>query len=116
VPHTAGPWSVSLPLTGQDVTIEARTPIHGNPVFIARVYGPGVLSKAVETRDANARLLSSAWTPPPLVEAARESVRRLQVLVDSGEVRPHASGSILEVVESLAPFLLAAEKALAGGA
>ena len=66
---TEGPWTVPIPRTGEDVTIVARTPIHKNPVYVARIYGPGILSKGTETRDANARLIAQA---PRLAEFAQK--------------------------------------------
>lgn len=73
-PWTAGKWTVPAPKTGEDVTVEGRTPIHRNPVYIARVYGPGPLSRDVETRDANARLICAA---PALAEACEALIWQL---------------------------------------
>lgn len=66
--HTPGPWNVVLPPTGEDVSIVGRTPAHRNPIFIGRVYGPGILSKDVTNRNANARLIAAA---PELLQALR---------------------------------------------
>ena len=58
---TPGPWIVeSNQAGGIDSSVYALTPIHKNPRYICRVYGPGALSPDVAERDANARLIASA--------------------------------------------------------
>lgn len=71
--HTPGPWTVDYPRSGQDVTVEGRSPIHKNPIYITRVYGPGILSTDTETRNANARLIAAA----PDLLAALEALNHM---------------------------------------
>jgi len=61
---TPGPWRVAgldQPHDG-DRTIYARTPIHGNPRYIASVYGEGVTVMPSRERMANAVLVVAAPT------------------------------------------------------
>ena len=60
IAHTPGPWTAPNPASGEDVTVTAYTPLHKNPISIARVYGPGILSRATAARAANARLIAAA--------------------------------------------------------
>ena len=69
--HTPGPWTVHNSPTGIDVTVTAFTPINHNPISVARVYGPGPLSRATDTRNANARLIAAA---PDLLHQLKEVV------------------------------------------
>jgi hypothetical protein len=59
--HTPGPWFAN-DLNSKydpDRTVYARTPIHGNPRYIARVYGQGAMNPDPESL-ANARLIAAA--------------------------------------------------------
>lgn len=71
---TPGPWFVptSRSHRASDITIEARTQILNNPVYICRVYGDGgtiPFESASEEKQANARLIAAA---PTLAHALRD--------------------------------------------
>jgi hypothetical protein len=80
--HTPGPWTVTDLDAPHDFdrSIMARTPIHGNPVAVARVYGGRILAKANSASVSNALLIAAA---PDLLAACK-------VLADhASEVYPH---------------------------
>ena len=99
--HTPGPWTArTANLTGgEDITIEARTPIHNNPVFIARAYNSGILGTSDPEREANARLIAAA---PAMLDALRE-IRR-----EYSNVRGESIDAILEFAEEMYPLVDAA--------
>jgi hypothetical protein len=68
--HTPGPWeAIGLESDhDSDRSIMARTPIHGNPLAVARAYGGGILAPADPERVANARLIAAA---PDLLAACK---------------------------------------------
>lgn len=71
--HTPGPWFAN-DLNSKydpDRTVYARTPIRGNPRYIARVYGQGAMNPDPESL-ANARLIAAA----PAMRAALERAER----------------------------------------
>lgn len=88
------------------------------PALCQDCYIPSVGAEFSDDRDPVhlCSLHAACATLPPLVEAARECARNLLALADHDGVGPHASGEILEIAESLESSLLAAEKALKGGA
>ena len=61
--HTKEPWEAVITeydkRQGTDITIQVLTPVHKNPKFICRVYGPGVLARQSEETLANARRIVS---------------------------------------------------------
>lgn len=84
------------------MTITARSRVHGNPIYVARVYGPGVLTRfdsaSVAVRNANARVLA----------AAPDAVLALRALLDPSPVAVTIDGmtpadfarSILERIDA----------------
>lgn len=71
--HTPGPWAADGLDSPHDAdrAIYARTPLHGNPIFVARAYGNGCLCPITPERVANARLIAAA---PDLLEAAEKLI------------------------------------------
>jgi hypothetical protein len=71
--HTPGPWTATDLDAPHDFdrSIMARTPIHGNPVAVARVYGGGILAKANSASVSNALLIAAA---PDLLAACKAFV------------------------------------------
>jgi hypothetical protein len=67
---TPGPWALSGDdPNSTDRAVYARMPKSGNPKYIARIYGEGILSRDVTARNANARLIAEA--PALLAENER---------------------------------------------
>jgi hypothetical protein len=77
--HTPGPWTVTDLDAPHDFdrSIMARTPIHGNPVAVARVYGGGILAKANSASVSNALLIAAA---PDLLAACKSALVDLERL------------------------------------
>ncbi len=85
--HTKEPWKAEQSVEdGRDITIYALTPAHKNPRYIGRVYGPGVLSKENDERDANARHIVACVNGckginpeavKKLLEACKAALRRM---------------------------------------
>ena len=70
--HTPGPWTIRTDSrTDIDRTVFAHTPIHNNPVAIARVYGEGVMASPDAEKIANARLIAAA---PDLLAACQRAL------------------------------------------
>ena len=89
--YTPGPWIAPIRETCGDLSVEARSLVHNNPIFIARVYGPGGFSKDVETRNANARLIAAA---PSLVTALldlMDIVEEMPAIDEPGEYAIHSA-------------------------
>ena len=74
--HSPLPWKYNSSTTphGEDATIYALSPQHRNPIHIARVYGPGILSRDTEERDANLRLIVHAVNNHEELVAALEGL------------------------------------------
>ena len=72
---TPGPWEIhGMESSGsQDISICGRTAQHHNPIWLARVYGQGIMSKDTGARDANAHLIAAA---PALLEALRSMIEK----------------------------------------
>jgi hypothetical protein len=87
--HTPGPWIADLQRDldkthGTDISIFAKTPIHGNPQWLARVYGPGALAIGMNgERDANVRLIAAA---PDLLAALQRTLRQIEILKDIAKI------------------------------
>ena len=78
--HTPGPWLLAGDDGKSDATAYARTPVNQNPLYIARVYGEGVLassSPGTEERKANARLIAAA---PDLLAACKAALSLVESL------------------------------------
>lgn len=84
--HTPGPWLYRRDSKAStDATIYALTST-GNPRYIARVYGEGVLSTRIEERDANLALIAAAPVmkaqQDELLEALKDARKELAFLHD----------------------------------
>ncbi len=69
--HTPGEWLLETfgGCGDGDISVYAKTPINGNPRWVARVYGGGILAPGGRNPEtlANARLIAAA---PKLLAAA----------------------------------------------
>lgn len=82
--HTPGLWEAQIDTGrygGADISIAARTPIHGNPIWIARAYNSGVLAPSDPEREANAHLIAAAPDLLALAREAREVMMSLDKIV-----------------------------------
>ena len=80
---TPGPLLISDAGVSQshdaDRTLFVRTPKHGNPLYIARVCGEGVLAAASDERRANAALLVHCFNNfDDLLRIATNCVERMK--------------------------------------
>ena len=73
--RTPGPWILSDDQTCScDVSFYAETPIHRNPRWIGRVYGPGPLAREWAERDANAAFIVEACNAHETLTAQRDAM------------------------------------------
>lgn len=74
--NTPGPWFRTRAASKQseDIGVFGKTLIHGNPRYICRVYGEGVLSPQTEEREANIALIVSAPDLRNMLEEARNEL------------------------------------------
>ncbi len=85
--HTPGPWTVDTGhRTDIDRTVFAHSPIHNNPIAIARVYGEGVMASPDAEKIANARLIAAA---PDLLAALNDAAAGFAVLSTAGLGETH---------------------------
>ena len=84
--RTPGPWILSDDQTcGSDVSFYAETPIHRNPRWIGRVYGPGPLTREWAERDANAAFIVEACNAHETLTAQRDALRgALELIAGKG--------------------------------
>lgn len=87
VTHTPGPWHTDphamASSSGVDVSVFALTPKHGNPQWIARVYGQGALAVGHNAeRNANAALIAAA---PAMLGALESLLRVADALISQSE-------------------------------